>query len=114
MQKTRVLSPALRHMLLATTALLVAGCSQAPSASVAELQERLTAAEARADLAEKRAKNAETLAAQHQQEPVQQSGQAAPPEIAQVDGTGGEMGQPAIDTAPIDPVPAMPAEPQHP
>jgi Tfp pilus assembly protein PilP len=113
MQRTRVFAQALRLPLIAAPLLLAAGCSQAPAPGVAELQQRVTAAEARADLAEKRAKNAEAVAAQHLQEPQQQEPPAAPPEIAQVDG-GSEMGQPAMDTAPIDPVPAMPTEPQHP
>lgn len=97
--------------LLLAPAMLVAGCSQGPSDSAADLQQRLTAAEARADAAEKRAKSAETLATQHAQEPVQNQPPAAQPDIAQ--GADTEYGQPAMDTAPIDPAPAMPANPDQ-
>lgn len=44
--------------LLLASASLLAGCSQGPAASEADLQEKLTAAEARANAAEKRAKAA--------------------------------------------------------
>lgn len=98
---------ALAALLLAPV-LLVAGCSQGPSDSAADLQQRLTAAEARADAAEKRAKSAETLANQHAQEPAQNPPPAAQPDLAQ--GADTEYGQPAMDTAPIDPAPAMPAD----
>lgn len=102
MQTIRTLS------LLLSSALLLAGCSQAPTVSQEELQARVTAAEARAKVAEKRAKDAEILADQHRQEPVSEGPPAAPPEIA--DG-GGDFGKPMNDTAPIDPVPVSP--PQH-
>jgi len=84
---------------------LVAACSQGPSDNAADLQQRLTAAEARADAAEKRARNAEALAGQHAQEPAAH----VPPDNAQ--GGDSEFGAPAMDTAPIDPAPAMPANP---
>jgi hypothetical protein len=101
---------AIRPLLLLTP--LLAACSQGPSDSVADLQQRLTAAEARADAAEKRVKNLEALAAQHSQEPVK--GMEPPaPQMAEADDS--QFGQPAIDTAPIDPVPAMPdAVAEHP
>ena len=95
--------------LLLAPASLLAGCSQGPATSEADMQERLTAAEARANAAEKRAKNAETAAQQHAQEP--RAPQAAPPEIAE---GGHEFGQPMNDTAPIDPAPAMNPDAPHP
>lgn len=101
MHKTRTL------LLLLAPATLLCGCSQGPSQSEADLQQRVTAAEARADAAEKRAKNAEAMASQHGQEPHEPVQQAAPPEIAQGES---EFGQPVNDTAPIEPVPAMPAQ----
>ena len=113
MDRTRPLclrTTALAALLLAPATLL-AGCSQGPSDSAADLQQRLTAAEARADAAEKRAKSAEALANQHAQEPVQNQPPAAAADIAQ--GADAEYGQPAMDTAPIDPVPAMPANPDQ-
>jgi hypothetical protein len=97
--------------LLLVPASLLAGCSQAPTPTEADLQARLTAAEARAAAAEKRAKNAEDLAAQHRQEPVVADGPpAAPPEVAE---GGSDFGQPVNDTAPIEPAPVMPAQPQQ-
>ena len=92
--------------LLLASASLLGGCSQAPSPEQAEMQERLTAAEARASAAEKRAKNAEELAAQHKQEPVADAPPPPPPEMAD----GGDYGQPMNDTAPIEPVPDVPAQ----
>ncbi len=94
-------------LLLFVPATLLSGCAKGPPQSEADLQQRLTAAETRADAAEKRAKNAEAIAAQHAQEARQQLPPGAPPEIAQVDN---EIGQPMNDTAPIEPVPAMPAQ----
>jgi hypothetical protein len=92
--------------LLLAPASLLAGCSQSPDQ--AELQERLTAAEARADAAEKRAKNAEAMAQQHAQEPPMLPPVVAPPvaqpEVAQ---GNGDYGEPVNDTAPIEPVPAV-------
>jgi hypothetical protein len=104
--------PTLRALcLLLAPAGLLAGCSQAPTPDQADLQARLTAAEARATAAEKRARNAEDLAAQHRQEPVVPDGPpAAPPEVAE---GGGDFGQPVNDTAPIDPAPVMPPQPQQ-
>lgn len=108
-----------RAMLFALVpAIALAGCSQ--GATNQDLQQRLDDANARADAAEKRAKTAETRLAQQPRAPVAGMGpvspgpaqgpQAGPPEIA--DGAGdGQIGQPAIDTAPIDPAPVMPAQP---
>lgn len=89
---------------------LIAGCHQAPSPSVQELQQKVIAAEARATQAEKRAKTAEDAAAMHNQEMANAPPPAAPPEIAE---NGGQFGQPMLDTAPIDPQPVVPAEPQN-
>ena len=88
---------------------LVAGCNQAPAPSVQEMQQKLVAAEARATQAEKRAKNAEEAAALHSQEPASAQSPAPPPEIAE---NSNQFGQPILDTAPIDPQPVVPAEPQ--
>lgn len=75
------------------------------------MQERLTAAEARANAAEKRAKNAESLSQQHAQEPAAHEPPAPPPEIAE---GSNDFGQPMNDTRPIEPVPAVNADaPQH-
>ena len=93
---------ALAALLLAPV-FLTAACSQTPSDSVADLQTRLTAAEARASSAEKRAKNAEAIAGQHYQETA--ANQAPPPENTQGDS---QFGQPAIDTTPIDTAPPAP------
>jgi PBP1b-binding outer membrane lipoprotein LpoB len=90
--------------LLLASASLLAGCSQGPAASEADLQEKLTAAEARANAAEKRAKAAEMAAQQHAQEPPARTNLAPPPEVAE---GGGDFGQPMNDTRPIDPVPAV-------
>lgn len=89
---------------------LIAGCHQAPSPAVDELQQKLVAAEARATQAEKRAKSAEEAAALHNQENANAPPPAAPPEIAE---NSNQMGQPILDTAPIDPQPVVPAEPQN-
>ena len=90
--------------LLLAPASLLAGCSQGPTQSEADVQERLTAAEARANAAEKRAKNAEALAQQHAQEPAAHEQPAAPPEIAE---GNNDFGQPMNDTRPIEPAPAV-------
>lgn len=95
---------------IAGLALLLTGCNQAPSASNEELQQKLIAAEARATQAEKRAKSAEEAAALHNQENANSAPPAAPPEIAE---NSGQFGQPLLDTAPIDPQPVVPAEPQQ-
>jgi hypothetical protein len=95
--------------LLLAPASLLAGCSQSPTPEQADLQDRLTAAEARASAAEKHASNAEELAAQHKQEPVAELPPPAPPEIAE---GGGDFGQPMNDTAPIDPDPVTPPQQQ--
>ncbi len=97
-------------LLLLVAASALAGCMPGPTASEAELQEKVIEAEARAKAAEQRAKNAEALAELHRQEP-QPLPAAAPPEVAQA---GTEFGEPVNDTAPIEPAPAMPADNQQP
>ena len=99
---------ALALPLLLAAAATLAGCSQqATGDPVADLQQKLTAAEARATAAEKRAKDAEAQTAMHNQEPPPNQGpQAAPPEIAQ--NGEGNFGQPMNDTVPIEPAPAVP------
>jgi hypothetical protein len=94
--------------LLLGGAATVAGCSQNNADTVADLQQKLIAAEARATAAEKRLKDADAQAAMHNQEPPpNQDPQAAPPEIAE--NGEGNFGQPMNDTVPIEPAPAMPA-----
>jgi len=89
--------------LLLAPASLLAGCSQGPTASQAELQDRLVAAEARASAAEKRAKNVEAAAQLHAQEPAKH----APAAAADSAESPNDFGQPVNDTAPIEPVPAV-------
>jgi len=104
-----VMQPFRCLVLLCAPALLLAGCSQAPAPAPDDMQARLAAAEARAAAAEKRARDAEALAAdQHHLD----AAAAVPPPAMGVDMAqdGGEFGQPMNDTAPIEPVPAVPAE----
>jgi hypothetical protein len=98
--------PALAALLLVPMVMTAACSQQAPSAdTVADLQTRLTAAEARATAAERRAKSAEAAAGMHYQETI--ANQPAAPEGGQGDG---QFGQPMIDTAPIDTAPVAPPQ----
>jgi len=115
MAPTRIPNPpraktALAALLLAPV-FLTAACSQAPSAdTVADLQTRLAAAEARATAAEKHAKEADAAAGLHYQQTLA-AGSATQPDAqnggAQPDS---QFGQPMIDTAPIDTAPVAPPQ----
>lgn len=97
--------------LLLAPLLLTAACTQAPADNTAELQAKLTAAEARADAAEKRAKAAEAAAGQHYQSTI--GNPASQPEIQGAAQSENQFGQPMNDTAPIDTAPVN-AAPQPP
>ena len=94
-------------ILLCAPASLLAGCTQGPSAADSEIQQKVAAAEARADAAEKRAKNAEITASLHAQEPV--AGMDPAP-AADKDPAENDFDKPVNDTMPIEPVPVMPAQ----
>ena len=96
--------------LLLAPASLLAGCSQSPTPEQADLQDRLTAAEARATAAEKHARDAETRAQLHAQEPAPHAEAADKPEF---DDGANDFGKPVSDTAPIEPVPVVNTEPQQ-
>ena len=64
------MKPILALGLLMAPAALLAGCSQSASPNEADLQQRLAAAEARADAAEKRLKALESSDSQHASAPV--------------------------------------------
>ncbi|WP_353226838.1 hypothetical protein [Novosphingobium sp.] len=111
MNAIRPTRPSIRALalpLLLGAAATMAGCSQNNADTVADLQQKLIAAEARATAAEKRVKDADAQTAMHNQEPPpNQDPQAPPPEIAE--NGEGNFGQPMNDTVPIEPAPAMPA-----
>jgi len=88
-------------------ALLTAACNQAPTPDQIALQQKLVAAQARADAAEKRAKNAEIARSLHAQEPAKAPFNAPP---ADLDPPESDFGKPINDTQPIEPAPAVPAE----
>jgi hypothetical protein len=91
-------------------AALTAGCNQGPSPSQVELQQKLVDAQARADAAEKRAKNAEIAHSLHAQEPLKAD---ANPPAADADPAENDFGKPINDTQPIEPAPAVPAGPSQ-
>lgn len=93
--------------LLLVPASLLAGCSNAPTPAQAEAQEKLVAAEARANAAEKRAKDIETAAKLHAQEPPPH---VQPAEEGEAGEPANDFGQPVNDTRPIDPVPMVNTE----
>jgi hypothetical protein len=94
-------------ILICAPGALLAGCAQAPSAADADLQQRAALAEARADAAEKRAKNAEIAASLHAQEPVAGMQPTTAPDKDPADN---DFGKPVNDTMPIEPVPVVPAQ----
>jgi len=114
MVQTRIQNPshakAALAALLLSSAFLTAACSKAPSGdAIADLQTRLSAAEARATAAERRAKSAEDAAGVKYQQTVAATAPSTPD-----NGQAGEgqFGQPMIDTAPIDTQPQAAAPPE--
>jgi len=90
---------------------LTTACSQAPSAdTVADLQTRLAAAEARATAAEKHAKEADADAGIHYQQTLAADSQTQTGAQGSAGQPDGQFGQPMIDTAPIDTAPAAPPQ----